>query len=303
MLPLNASSSIAGIAKLSLAEFAHYCGTPLDRLLALAEAGSAAYMPKFNGGSEFKPRWIRPPRSELKDVQKRILRLVLQDIPPHAATCSARGRGGVLQAASKHIGNPYLLHADIRTFFPSVSPVRVLSRLMTIPMKEDVASLITGLVTVDGQLPQGAPTSSAIGDLVLFPLDCRIAKFAKINSLVYTRYMDDIAVSGGAKVKSFAQRMVTKMVSDDGWRLNDKGDVFGPERRKEILGVIVGHKLSVPAIYRSKIRSILKLASVGKITLSPSELSSIRGKIAWIFAVNPQQGHRLRLLLDTVPNN
>ena len=303
MLPLNVSSSIAGIAKLSLAEFAYYCGTPLDRLLALIEAGSAAYMPKFNKGSEFKPRWIRPPRAELKDVQKRILKLVLQDIPPHVSTYSARGRGGVLQAASEHLGNRYLLHADIRTFFPSVSPVCVLKRLMTIPMREDVASLITGLVTVDGQLPQGAPTSPAIGEIVLFPLDCRIASFATQNSLVYTRYMDDIAVSGGAKIQSFAQRMVTNMVSDEGWQLNDKGGVYGPEMRKEILGVNVGHKLSVSAIYRSQIRSILRLASSGKIILSRGELSSIRGKIAWIFAVNPQQGHRLRLLLDTVPNN
>lgn len=271
----------------------------LGRLLGLAEAGRSAYKPTVNRGTERKPRWIREPKAELKEVQRRLLRRVFSDIPAHPASFSAPGRGGTVRAATQHVSRPYLLHLDLSGFFPSVAPRRVFERLMEVGLREDTASILTGLVTVDDQLPQGAPTSPAVSDIMLFPMDSRVAPLAASQGASYTRYVDDIAVSGGRKIETFIRRMLEKIVAQEGWLLNEKGGLFGPEERKEVLGLGVGTSgVSVPKMVRSQTRSRLRLAAEGRIKLTEAELRSLRGKIAWIFSHHPSQGRKLRLLWE-----
>lgn len=268
--------------------------------MALSEAGADLYRPRRNAGTDAKPRWIRAPKDELKHIQRRILRSVLSDIPAHHAAYAAKGRGGTVGAASEHLGRDHLLYLDLSNFFPSVSPRQVFERLVEIGVQEGTASILTGLVTVDDQLPQGAPTSPAVADLVLYPMDARIDGLARQEGWSFTRYVDDIAVSGSQTIGTFGRRQITKIVESEGWALNDKGDVFGPQERKRILGLTVGACLSVPAEYRNRVRSTLRLVASGKKELTPAEVKSLRGKIAWIFAIHPHQGRRLRLMLDDV---
>lgn len=268
--------------------------------MSLSQAGTQAYRPTFNQGTDAKPRWIRPPRDELKRVQRQLLRSFFPDIPPHDASFAAKRRGGAVGAANQHVSHPWLLHLDLSKFFPSVAPSRVLERLRVIGVREDTANLLTDLVTVAGELPQGAPTSPAVADLVLFPMDSRIAVLATQHGWSYTRYVDDIALSGGESVGTFGRRMVMKIVAEEGWVVNDKGGLFGPADGKKILGLTIGSRVGVPAKYRQRIRSRLRLASAGKISLTASEIESIRGQVARIFAINPQQGRRLRLFVDAV---
>ena len=281
-------------------EVAHHCGVPLKRLIRLAEAGPEAYKPTWNQGTEAKPRWIREPHDELKRVQRRLLRSIFVDVPPHPAAFAAAGRGGTVAAAESHVSQDYLLHLDLSSFFPSVSPRRVFERLIKVGFQEGVASLVTGLTTVADQLPQGAPSSPAIADLVLFPMDARIHGLCELEGWTYTRYVDDIAVSGSSRVVSYGRRILTRIIEDEGWALNEKGGPAGPDRRKEMLGLTVGSRVSVPREVRSSIRSLLRLAEAGRVELSAGELNRVRGRLAWIFAVNPRQGRKLRLLLERI---
>lgn len=225
---------------------------------------------------------------------------MLSDIPAHSAAFAARGRGGSPRAASAHLDQRYLLHLDLSAFFPSVSRARVLERLRQVELRDKTARLLTDLVIVENELPQGAPSSPAVADLVLYPMDRRISRLADGHGWKYTRYVDDLGVSGPKSVEQFGSRLICKIVSEEGWAINKKGGLFGPHDRKQILGLTVNSRLGVPAAYRSQIRKTLLLAGSGCLELDAATRKSLHGKIAWIFSVNPLQGRRLRLLLSQV---
>ena len=192
--------------------------------------------------SDGRVRILRVPCAPLKAALRKLNRELLQnfDRNPH---CFCRAKSGVLAAVRSHQRHPALMHRDISSFFPSVTRLRVLRTLQRLGFSDADAALIADVCTVDDQLPQGSPASVTLGNLVLIKLDCRIGTLCAKHGMTYTRYVDDVAVSGGHGRLAAILALVDRIISDDGWECGAKGGVFVPGQYREYLGVSVGGTL------------------------------------------------------------
>ena len=161
-----------------------------------------------------KTRDLRVPTGPLKRMQTQIHGGLLRDAQWSSCVYCCRGRG-VTRAAQVHVGHPAVLQLDIKDFFPSVRPARVTRALRTAGANVRMARLLCRLVTFNHQLPQGASTSVGIGNLVLARLDSRLATLARKHGFAYTRYVDDLVLSGGSRLARF-ERTAETIVRDCG---------------------------------------------------------------------------------------
>jgi hypothetical protein len=153
-------------------------------------------------------------------------------------------------------------------------------------------------MTVMGQLPQGAPTSTAVGEIILYPLDCRIVGLCAKMNLVYTRYADDIAISGGCGRVRGLQHEFQRIITDEGWTLSAKEALFGPGQRQRFLQIIVNAKPNVDRSYYESLRWLLRRVASGRSQLTEERRVSLLGKIQWVELVNPDRGAALRQAFD-----
>ena len=179
----------------------------------------------------------------------------------------------------------------------------VRERFLNLGVEADTADLLAKLVTVEDQLPQGTPTSPAVAEIALRRLDIRISQLIDGHRLVYTRYLDDITISGGQHLEDRFVNRIDEIITDCGWTLNDKGGLAGPDQSHKMLGLTVNHQLGVPHAMYEQVRREIKLATKGLIKLTSSQLQSLQGKINWISTVNPQMGEKFRVAFKQLPVN
>jgi hypothetical protein len=192
-----------------------------------------------------------------------------------------------------------LLQLDVADFFPSVDEARVRAAFERLGASKAMSELLTQLTTLEEELPQGAPTSVAVGDLVLFGLDRRLAGFAKKHGFTYTRYVDDLTLSGGGRLEGF-EGHVREIVRDEGWTLNEKGGIVGPGERHALLGAVVNQKPNVSREYFGQVRSYLRQVAKGGVVVTREEFTALEAKVKWILSVNPERERVLRPLLAEV---
>lgn len=231
------------LAHLSPSILARRCGVEPSLLNELAASRADEYTvreaPKPSGDS----RRLNVPSARLKQVQRALLRVIFDRLRPHPCTACVTGRG-THWAYRRHAGHPALLRLDIENFFPSVRDEHVREGLLRLGASGELARLLSHLVTLPGELPQGAPTSVAVADIVLFPADVRLAGLGQQRGLTYTRYVDDLTVSGGEEKLTRAEAAIRSIPEKLGWRLNDKGGFSGPGERHSLLGAVVNHHSS-----------------------------------------------------------
>src|SRR6185436_14613677 len=130
---------------------------------------------------------------------------------------------------------------DLEEFFPSISIARVVQVYKIAGYSARGAWILARLCTLEGALPQGAPTSPKLANLACYRLDRRLAEFAECKGFVYTRYADDLTFSGSAmselaKVRPF----IAHIVRDSGFRLNHKKTrLMGPRGAKVVTGLVI----------------------------------------------------------------
>lgn len=182
----------------------------------------------------------------------------------------------VVTNAEVHRGANYILNLDLKDFFPSIEQPRVWKRLQLKPFEFPVAiaSAIAGLccmkdsrVLDDGTrkdffvLPQGAPTSPIITNMICDKLDRRLAGLARRFGLKYTRYADDITFSSMHNVYAKNGEFLTELhriIADQGFTINEaKTRLQKVGGRQEVTGIIVSQKLNVTQKYIRDIRNIL----------------------------------------------
>lgn len=152
---------------------------------------------KKSGGT----RQIDAPRDELKFVQKRINGTILQQTRIHkAASGGVRGKR-LVDNLRLHAGKPMLTNFDLEEFFPSITDRQIYKTFRAIGAARDVANMLTRLTIVKGRVPQGAPTSTMLANLVAGyvgspSLDARIEGLCKRHRAGHGRWVDDIAISG-----------------------------------------------------------------------------------------------------------
>lgn len=195
--------------------------------------------------------------------------------PSEYAMGFVEGRSVVSNAAA-HKGHNYIFNIDLKDFFPSIEQPRVWKRLQLAPFNfpEAIANVIAGLCsmrelrkTVDGKdefvyvLPQGAPTSPIITNMICDKLDHRLAGLARRFGLHYTRYADDITFSSMhyvyAKNGEFRKELA-RIINGQGFVINEaKTRLQKIGDRQEVTGIIVSNKLNVVKEYVREIRSLL----------------------------------------------
>ncbi len=93
------------------------------------------------------------------------------------------------------MGKAVVLKMDLRNFFPTTTAARVERYFRIAGWSKEASALLTRLCTYEGALPQGAPTSPRLSNLVNHPMDARLAALAAASGAVYTRYADDMTFS------------------------------------------------------------------------------------------------------------
>lgn len=241
--------------------------TTVGRLKLMARKGRYVTfkIPKKKKG-EF--RTIDAPCSELKNIQQ-ALNFVLQEVySPNAAAMGFVKGKSVVTNAQVHLGQNYVYNIDLKDFFPSITSGRVFKRLLVKPfcLNEEVASLISDLCCYQkGEnkvLPQGAPTSPTITNIICERLDFKHTRLAKAYDLKYTRYADDITFSGMKNVFTEEGKFCTSLrniiENEEGLKINsDKTRLCHRGMRQEVTGLTVNSKTNVSRKYIKQLRPLI----------------------------------------------
>ncbi|EJG2002274.1 TPA: reverse transcriptase family protein [Vibrio parahaemolyticus] len=230
-----------------------------------------------------KKRKIQAPKVGLKVIQKWFGHhlsgaLVLDDgvygfVPNRSA----------IDAASKHCTASWVYSFDIKDFFPSTTRETVLSALVELGYVEESAELISQLCCLDNKLPQGAPSSPALSNLVMRRIDTELARFADENNLTYTRYADDIVLSGKEECPESLSEAVRSAFKDTDWELNPNKEYYADVRKGQRLKVhgllVMGEKPILTKGYRNKLRAYNYMIENGK--AKEKDLPRLKGHIEY----------------------
>lgn len=184
-------------------------------------------------------------------------------------------RRSVVTNASVHCQQNYVYNIDLKDFFPSIAQARVWKRLQLPPFNfpKEVANVIAGLCSikeikiineeavVSYHLPQGAPTSPIITNMICDNLDRRLAGLAKRFNLHYTRYADDITFSSMHNVyhdKDIFFKELQRIIVGQNFTINEKKTRLQKKgSRQEVTGLTVCEKPNVTKSYTRNLRDIL----------------------------------------------
>ncbi|WP_223179026.1 retron St85 family RNA-directed DNA polymerase [Paenibacillus sp. B2(2019)] len=218
-------------------------------------------IPKNNGSGT---RTLSLPSIDLKYIQRWILDNILYNVHVHEyAIGFVTGKSTVLNA-SHHINQEYVLKMDIKDFFPTISGGRVYGLFKCLGYSSSVALTLTNFCIYQNSLPQGAPTSPYISNLVCRKLDQRLELLSRKRKLKYTRYADDMTISGGRKIKKTIP-YVKQIIEEEGFRCNEsKTKLIYKSNRQQITGIVVNEKLSIPkSMFKSLRQEIYYMKKFG----------------------------------------
>lgn len=188
-------------------------------------------------------REIDAPRTFLKVAQWWVLDTVLncKESLPFVYGFS-RGRS-FIDNARAHFGARHLLNVDVRDFFPSINRIVVVSVFRELGYDAIVANFLAEICTLDGKLPQGAPTSPAISNMVMRGVDLHLRSVAEAMGCTYTRYADDLTFSSQGRIPNDFVGIVQAALSELGLSLNDaKTHFMGSNQVKEVTGLVLAEE-------------------------------------------------------------
>ncbi len=280
---------------------------------------SRASIPKRRGGT----RELLVPEPRLKFLQRQTLGLLNQIYSARAPVHGFVIDRSAITNANAHQTRPYLLNIDLRNFFGSITRGRVLGMLKAIGLGEEVAAAICSICVTRNQLPQGAPTSPILSNMVTFSLDRNLVTFAKANRLRYTRYADDLSFScyaqptalfdgvlplpGKVPVQQLSASLRSAILSS-GFEINsDKVWFSGPRTRREVTGLVVNEFTNVRRNFVRNVRAALyKIEKMGaaaaekeyqtKYKTDAALKQVLRGRLEWIAQVRGRSFDAYRTL-------
>lgn len=275
-------------------------GVPLAELQAYADSIPSLYRTMdtrpTHGG---KWRHIDSPTKPFKKVQRAILKHVLNEASfPDGAFGAVRGRS-CLDHAAAHLQAAHLITLDVKSCFPSTTVENVrnaLARELNITGR--LLDLLVALTTFRGHLPQGAPTSPAIANLVLKPAFLAIRRAAEARGGIATIYIDDLAISTPEPAPDLADFAAEQLHALDYAISNRKKHLFGPADIKVITGLDVTSNQASVALESidNFVRDIEQRLQTGPLPLYYE--SRISGFINYVGSVSEDQAAVLQSGLD-----
>ena len=241
------------------------------------------YLPKRGGGQ----RLIESPRVFLKTIQRFIMDYLLYKLPVSSCVFSFRSGVSIFDNATHHVGKAFVAGIDIENFFGSITKSQVSELLCSSGFNEESARIISSLVTKDDVLPQGAPTSPIISNAFLYDFDKKLIEICKVLKLTYSRYADDITISGDDRdsIYSIIELAKVELKRDYNLLLNQqKTRISTRYSQQKVTGLVVNdEKLSPrpPRKFRRRVRAAFHNAKMRE-TVSMREMRSLYGYLSYL---------------------
>ncbi len=244
-----------------------------------------------------KRRQIEAPDVRLKKMQRLILRKILYAFAASPYSHGFVRKRSIVSNAALHTGRKFVLKLDLKDFFPSVTRDMILqewrnNKIIT-PQNEQTVQTILRLCLYKDRLPQGAPTSPALANIVCRELDYTLAKFARKNRMKYSRYADDLTFSGNSDDCYKLIPLIKKLVTLCGFTVNEKKvNVLKPHRRQTVTGLVVNcaGRTGVKRNERMKLRAYMHQIIKGKIPRRQVNMQKLRGHVSFMLHADPRHG-------------
>ena len=206
-------------------------------------------IPKKTGGY----RNILMPCVLLKYIQRWILDNILDNISVSKFATGFSKNSSIVLNARKHLGSECILNLDIKDFFPSISVDDIFRIFYYCGYTKELSYTLSKLCTYDGFMPQGAPSSPAISNIRCLNLDKRISLLCEKYYANYTRYADDITISGKSSIIKMLP-IIKEIIEAEGFSVNEKKvRVALPHQRQEVTGILINNgKVAVSRKYKRK---------------------------------------------------
>lgn len=223
---------------------------------------------KASGGT----RTIVAPATALKILQSKLNQVFQAVYSPRACVHGFVRNRNVRTNADAHCGQRWILNLDLEAFFPSISFPRVRGLLMAKPyeLPERVATILAQMCCFEGCLPQGAPTSPVVANMICAKMDTQLMRLAQNNRSIYTRYADDITFSTSRRnfSRSIAVEVsmgqpqlgsdLRKVLEENWFAVNERktrlSNAYG---RQEVTGLTMNRFPNVQRKYVRQVRSML----------------------------------------------
>lgn len=299
----------------SKAELLRYLGVTPEELKKVWWFRERMYLNFEISKGSGKSRIISAPDYRLKMLQRKIaLSLSGLYVPRNPVHGFVPDRS-VRTNAVTHLRRRFVLNVDIKSFFPAITEPRVKGLLESIGVDSDVAAIVARICSNNGCLPQGAPSSPLISNMICFRLDKEFISFSKKYRLLYTRYADDITLSSfqppsalfegsypapGKLAPDQLSSELRTLVMNNGFELNpEKIHYSDKNSRRVVTGLKVNDGLNVDRRYVRNLRATLyKVESIG-VPAAQAELATrfgkscgiqanLQGRISWVGFVKGQ---------------
>ncbi|QDU82304.1 Reverse transcriptase (RNA-dependent DNA polymerase) [Polystyrenella longa] len=280
-------------------------------------------IPKKTGGI----RNISAPMPRLKRAQEWILWNILDKIELHPAAHGFRTGRSIVTNAEPHVKAEVVINVDLENFFPTVTWRRVRGLFRKFGYSEQLATVLALICSEpevtevqldqktyyvqqsERRLPQGAPSSPAITNILCRGLDARLTGLAEKLGFTYTRYADDLTFSHAGQGSAAVGRMlrqVSYVVEQEGFQLHpEKTRIFRKGSRQEVTGLVVNERVNIPRKklrqFRATLYQIEKDGPEGKHWgNSPNVLEAIEGYANFVAMVDPEKGREFQLQVRTI---
>ncbi len=251
---------------------------------------------KYNGSY----RTIYSPKPTLKHMQKNILHNILNNKQISKYAKAYHQNISLKDNALPHINQKVILKLDIIDFFENISFYDVYqSCFPEVYFPKPIGQLLTYLCTYESRLPQGAPTSAYISNLVMKDFDEELGSWCEQNNIAYTRYSDDMTFSGDFNPHEVISK-VRKMLYKLNLKINNKKiKVIYNHQCQKVTGLVVNKKVRVSAKYRDKVRQEIyyikkygllnHLNKIGYQEEPTKYLNTLYGKVLYILSINEEK--------------
>ncbi|WP_243366414.1 reverse transcriptase domain-containing protein [Fundidesulfovibrio soli] len=241
-------------------------------------------IPKKNGTE----RIISAPVTPLKIAQRVVLDKILSTVPQHDACHGFRKNFSIITNATKHTGKDVVIRIDLKDFFPSIKPARIAGIFRSLGFSDFEIRFLTRVTTRGGGLPQGAPSSPCLANIVARRLDSRLNGLAASVGGTYTRYADDLIISGHKNVVSILPAVKSIIQEEDFGIASEKLRIARKGAQQKVTGLIVNQCVNAPRELRRKLRAVFHKQSKGEVPYwgnKPMSESQMRGYQAFLSSI------------------